>query len=315
MNRLIASKLDPPLPKNVCIDPSTLCNLSCPLCPTGLKELNLSRQLMSFDTFRTVVDKIPSMRYLSMFNWGEPFLNPDIFKMIRYAKEKNITVGVHSNFSFKKGDEFFKEIADSGLDKLIISYDGATSGSYNKYRKTGNFDLVRHNIRLLRGYIKTTPKLVLQTIISRHNEHEMDMIKQFANELKIEFSPKPIRLGFDMCADWQLNASQENQKRMWLPENPKYVDKAYMKKEMQYYKSGICFDLFNTLIVNPDGTVQPCCCITKAENAFGDLTKQSLEEIWYGDKYRSSRALFLKKEIEGSVETICHNCNLFRKKI
>lgn len=314
LNKIEPLRINPPLPNNVCIDPSTVCNLSCPLCPTGLKELRLHKQLMKFSTFSMIIDKIPTIRYLSMFNWGEPFLNLDIFKMIRYAKRKGITVGIHSNFSLKKDDSFFKEIVDSGLDKLIISFDGAKPETYSKYRNGGDFNLVYKNITHLRKYIKTTPKLICQVIANKYNEYEINNIYQMAKELKVECLIKPIRLGFDMCADWELNNTPENQKNMWLPQAIKYVDKNYRRDNSGSYRRGVCFDLFRTVVINPDGTVQPCCGITNSDNDFGDLTKQSFEEIWYGKKYRSARALFLKRNETDLIETICHNCNLYRKR-
>ena len=311
-NKLIPLSLDPPLPNNVCIDPSTICNLSCPLCPTALRELEIQRQFMDYDTFCSVVDKMPYIRYLSMFNWGEPFLNPDIFHMIRYAKEKGITVGIHSNFSFRKEEKFFKQIIDSGLNKLVISCDGAGPESYNKYRIGGDFNLVYDNMKRLCKYRKTTPTLVWQIVINKYNEHEIPRIRQLAREMHIEWAGKTLRLGYDMCADWEFQGDNpRNQREYWLPKNKKYVGKVYLNQKPGSYRQGICYDLFNTVVINPDGTVQPCCAITKHDNCFGDLKKQSFEEIWYGEKYRSARALFLKKNIDTSTRTICHRCRLF----
>ena len=78
-------------PYLVYIDPINICTLKCPLCPTGQNSKARSRGKMSFDNFKKIIDEIGDYLYfVGLYNWGEPFLNKDIFKMIKYSKSKKI---------------------------------------------------------------------------------------------------------------------------------------------------------------------------------------------------------------------------------
>ena len=81
-------------PDHIDIELSTACNLKCPMCYTitdSFKE-RVSRQNMSFDLFKKLVDECAAHNAYSIrlsFR-GEPFLNPNIIDMIKYAKDKGI---------------------------------------------------------------------------------------------------------------------------------------------------------------------------------------------------------------------------------
>src|SRR5438552_2500457 len=69
------------------VDTGNVCNLRCPLCPTGYHGLQRPQALMTLGTFQAVLDKIrPFAIEVILHNWGEPFLNPDILPIIRAAK-------------------------------------------------------------------------------------------------------------------------------------------------------------------------------------------------------------------------------------
>ncbi|WP_054749873.1 radical SAM protein [Ruminiclostridium josui] len=124
-----------PSPTFISIDPTNICNLECPLCFYGQKKANYKKGVMSFSTFKTVVDKIPTLESIALFSFGESFLNPEIFEMIKYSSQKGIMTSIHSNFSFNKNNEFFTNIVQSGLCSLVLSIDGASQDSYSAYRK------------------------------------------------------------------------------------------------------------------------------------------------------------------------------------
>ena len=59
------------------IDTTNICQLQCPLCHTGLGTVNRDKGFMHFDTYTRIVDQIErSCVWLSLYSWGEPFLNP-----------------------------------------------------------------------------------------------------------------------------------------------------------------------------------------------------------------------------------------------
>ncbi|MBF0517556.1 MAG: hypothetical protein HQK97_10670 [Nitrospirae bacterium] len=64
------------LPTILQIEPSSLCNLKCPACPTS-GGLQRPTGLMHFDTFKKVIDEIGDYVFVMLF-WGsgEPFHCP-----------------------------------------------------------------------------------------------------------------------------------------------------------------------------------------------------------------------------------------------
>lgn len=309
--------LKPPFPSTIAIDPVDACNLKCPLCPNGLRILNDQPKVMSLETFKLVVKKIPGIEHICLFNWGEPFLNPSAFKMIRYAHGKNIRVTIHSNFSLKKDNDFFINIIESGLDTLVISLDGASQQSYSKYRIGGDFDLVLANIKKLAKMKNElgnkSPLIVWKFIVNRFNEDEIDIAKNMAKRLGIEFETSYLGLSDDLPGV-NLTDTIEERKQYWLPKNKKYQQSYYRNEYRKPLMKSHCAQLFETVIINPDGKVLPCCWVTDGKHTFGDLRKESFEDIWYNAKYIYSRSLFLKEKYSGSKKkTVCLLCENFEK--
>jgi radical SAM protein with 4Fe4S-binding SPASM domain len=272
---------------------------------------------MSLDTFKKVIDKIPSLQHIDLFNWGEPFLNPDIFNMIRYAKENNIVVEIHTNFSFTKNDDFFRDIISSGLDRLWISLDGATQETYSQYRVNGDFSLALSNIRTLAGMKarlgSRRPDIIWKFIVNKYNEHEIDKARNMIDVPGVRFFPCNMMLSNDLL-DVEFEGTIDQRKERWLPANDKYIWEQYKGKNKIPIYNRPCEYLFTTLVVNPDGKVAPCCMATDESTVFGDLMISSMEDIWNNNKYQSARALFIKRKHTCPQEnTLCSRCMNYKK--
>lgn len=307
-----------PFPKTVSIEPvSYMCQLKCPLCPTGLQKQNYDRKIMSLDTFKIILNKLPLIRVIDLYKTGEPFLNPDLCSMVRYASDRNIKVIISTHFSFSKPDVFFEDIVTSGLDQLVISLDGASQESYSHYRIGGDFDLVMSNIKKLleikNRLNSKKPKIVWQFLVNKFNEHEIAEAQKLSRDLKIKLDLRPLDLD-DELPDVELDETIEDRMAHWLPSNKKYVANRY-QGEFQYpLFSGLCKDLFIRLVVTVDGKVMPCCLTWDTSNFFGDLLNESLEDIWYSRKYLDVRSRFLKNDVKPQDQSICFRCNNFGSK-
>jgi radical SAM protein with 4Fe4S-binding SPASM domain len=310
-----ANTLKPKLPSAVTIDPINVCNLDCPLCASKTQDYDKGK--MSFDTFKMVLDKIPSLRAAILFNWGEPLLYHETLRIVKESVSRNIYTIIHTNFSFKQKPEFFDELIESGLHQLVISADGASQETYEKYRVKGRFDWVIDNIKATveakKRLKRRDPKMVWKFIVNRFNEHEIGYAKKSAKKLGIEITFDKMGLADDI-PDLTFPGTLEERKREWLPENKEFI--------LDYYKNGNklpindkpCAQLFSSAVINPDGKVAPCCWITSKENAWGDLTKESFEDIWYSDKYQYSRSLFNNLDYKGDIHhTVCTQCEIFKR--
>lgn len=294
-------------------DTGNLCNLGCPLCPTGVRTLERRQALMSFETFGALLEKVaPFAIEMILHNWGEPFLNPDILQMIRSAKIEGIGTTVSSNLNLvNRGRDFLEEVVESGLDHLTVSLDGTTQEVYQTYRKGGDIHQVLENLSYLISYRERkgsrTPVVEWQFLVMKHNQHQIEGARALAREMRVDrLRFAPAGLPFDQLADVALAAA-------WLPDLPQYrnYDPEIIRSRGYLYGER-CFYLYRGMTVNPFGEVSPCCAVYHSKWDFGDLMRSGLDQVWNNEHYRASRALFSRKSAPGAIETVCVRCPLFK---
>lgn len=291
-----------------------MCQLKCPLCPVGTQKLGHDRKVMSFETFKVILDKMPFIRTVELYRSGEPFLNPAICAMTRYASDRKIRVIISTHFSFSRPDEFFEKLVTSGLDRLVLSLDGASQESYSQYRVGGDYNLVMSNIRNLlevkSRLHSSTPEIVWQFLVNKFNEHEIPLAQKISREMGIKLDLRPIGLADDV-PDVELDGTIEERKAKWLPSSDKYVSDCYKGAYRYPLLRGACTQLFTRLVVTVDGKVLPCCEVWDESSVFGDLLSESFDEIWYSRKYTDARSRFLKSDFKPHVDSVCFRCNNF----
>ena len=71
-------------------------------------------------------------------------IHPKIFEMIRITREAGIRTGMSTNATLLD-DRRADLLLDSGLDYVILAFDGATKETYEKYRLGATFEKTREN--------------------------------------------------------------------------------------------------------------------------------------------------------------------------
>lgn len=290
--------------KSLVIELTNICNLCCPLCPSPISHRE--KGVMSFSDFVRITDTLPkSVDCLELYFSGEPFINKDLFNIIKHVHKKGIYSHLSTNGTLI-GDNV-PDLVSSQLSKLIISLDGATEDTYNKYRVGGNFKKVVHNIRkLVEERDKSSqknPSIELQYIIMKHTEKEIDMAVKLAKDLKVDaLSLVSVSLGTH-------HISENKRKEIancYLPEDLSFsryiLDASGMpinKWNWNYcphWKSGV-------ILWNGDITV--CCYDHNAFEVYGNLLKSTFNEIWNSKIHYEviKKILFRKMEI-------CRTCSI-----
>lgn len=293
------------------IDPCNVCNLRCPLCPTGTGELQRNRGMLKLDEYHQILDKIgPYAVEVSLHNWGEPLLNKDIFDIIRLTTDRGIATNMSSNLSLEK-ENLGERLVRSGLEYLIVSLDGVTQETYEQYRVRGKLDLVMANIREIvaakRRLGSRTPVIEWQFIVFKHNEHEMEAARTLAPQLGVDHLRfRAPGLPYHRMHDEELGSK-------WMPTNPAYWELNPTRlNEQGYLWDEPCYYLYRSMTVNPGGGVAACCIVHKERQDFGCLLHDDLDTIWNNDSYKGSRALFGARPA-GRAKTICDGCYLFKR--
>ena len=264
---------------------------------------------MPFDKFRAVVDELGSYLYeVDLNNWGEPFLNKDLVKMIQYCHGKGIRTSVNTNLNVKLSEKHAIELINSGLDVLYISMDGVTQKTYEKYRKGGNLGLLWDNIGLVtakrKQLGKKKPKIVWQFLVSRFNEHELRELEQTRQHLGVD----ELVLGglrSDMGKEiFTRDREKVESLKKWLPKKEELSRYNYGKKERKLRKK-LCHFLWFVSVINWNGSVSPCCANYLEKLDFGNAFNDGFKAVWNNEKYRAARKAVASLKPTG---TVCDNC-------
>jgi radical SAM protein with 4Fe4S-binding SPASM domain len=285
------------LPPLMHIDPVNYCNLHCPLCPTGRGVLGRERGRMSLDLFRDLVDEIADRIYfLNLYNWGEPLLHPQIFDMVAYATGKGLSVRISSNLNRVTPGQA-RLMVESGLEELLVDFDGATQETYEKYRVGGSLAAVVENIRRIvdvkRRFRTPFPLITARALVMRHNQSEIPAIADLAWSLGVDrFETAPI----------YVNLGRADDVEEWLPEARQCVPS---QRPVSPRK---CDQLWLDLTISWDGGVFPCCWFHEQEYDFGNVNEgDGPTVIWNNANFAQSRC-FVAGKTKSLPSTICARC-------
>ena len=290
------------------IDTTNICQLKCPLCHTGLGTVHRDKGVMHFDVYRNTIDQMKSYCiWLSLYSWGEPFLNRDIAKYVAYAHDANIATIMSSNLNKPLTPQMAEDLIRSGLDVLIISLDGTTQDIYKVYRVGGYIDRVLDNIKLLvekrQELGSKTPYLEWQYIVMQQNESQIPEAKRMATELGVD------NIVFKKV-DFPHGETDTDLARRWLPVGGQWNDHDKPFEKPYREDDDRCWRLWRSAIVNWDGGYAPCCYLTDASDDFGDVKTHSIKEIWNNDHYLAARQLFEKGPLP-KRQVGCLTCSVY----
>lgn len=303
LSRITKKPLQWGYPVSISFEPTTSCNLRCPECPSGLRAFTRPTGMLQKDFFTETIDDISKeLLYLIFYFQGEPYLNTSFLDMVKYASSKGIYTATSTNAHYLN-DAAAKKTVESGLDRLIISIDGTTQESYKQYRVGGNLEKViegAKNIVKWKKELKSkTPFVFFQFLVVRHNEHQIEEIKQLAKEIGVD----QVRFKTAQVYDY------ENDPNNLIPVNEKYsrykrnADGSFKAKNKLADR---CWKLWHANVITWDGLVVPCCFDKDAMHRLGNLKNQPFKEIWQNENYKQFRGELMqgRKNID-----ICANCS------
>jgi len=293
-------------PVQLHVETSAVCSLHCPLCPAGMGLTGTNRSIMPFATFRDLMDEVGDYTLSAlMWGWGEPLLNPKLADMIDYACGKNVVTVVSTNGQWLRSEDDAERLVSAGLDCLIVSMDGATQDVYSRYRVGGEVERVTRCLELIRD-AKTRlrshkPVVNVQTVVLKHNEHELAQIADTAHRCGAELvtrvsSHMPDYAGQD--ADERFAPDDERYRRF------EYGDGKRLRRSATEYA---CIRPWDRMTVTWDGTVIACehdfkCTLPLGRGGNGG----SFLDAWWGEPASELRRQLL---LDKTVYPFCNDCH------
>lgn len=294
-------------PTHLQVEPTNLCNLRCALCPVT-EGLERPPGHMDMGLFRKLIDEAGDYVFLViLWDWGEPFLNPDLCDMISHARRRGIKVITSTNGHVAAREGHTERLVRSGLDSLIFAVDGITQETYERYRAGGSLEQVTAGIRKVveakRRLASRTPFVVLRFIVMKHNEHEVPGLKDFARSLGVDALSVRALVTYDN----ERSSSASRDGAGFLPDNVAYHRFAYepgTRARMRRTRNP-CKALWNNPAVHRNGKVCPCTFDPREKWVLGDLNRESFRDIWFGPAYRRFRSRF-RRQYRGI--DLCRDC-------
>ncbi|MBJ96175.1 MAG: hypothetical protein CMP23_17065 [Rickettsiales bacterium] len=167
------------------VDVAGICNLFCISCPRGNMEEQPSAGMMSIENYKQVLDKIlqedPFVGVVTLYNWGEPLLNKDLAKIIRYSNERGVHCAVSSNLNVKK----FEEVVKAKPTWFRVSMSGWEE-NYEITHTGGKWPLFLKNCYKLRDYRDLHhPEMFVEVFYHIYDNASEDLpkVKQLCEEL------------------------------------------------------------------------------------------------------------------------------------
>ncbi|MFA5022543.1 MAG: radical SAM/SPASM domain-containing protein [Patescibacteria group bacterium] len=290
---------------HVIIEATNSCNLRCRFCPTW-QSMKRAKGFMSLENFKKIIDQDGGIiKNIDMNFAGEPTLNPDVFKMVKYASQNGINVLISTNTTLIQNFSF-AEIFDSGLKSLIVCLDGTTAEVYLQHRQGGDFEVVKENIKKLCEEKKKRqlefPIISLQFVVTKNNEKQIPEIIKLAKDVGVNnLNLKTLSLGSFVDLGKKLELAKE-----YLPNDNEYSrfeikdDKVSLKSRPKY-----CSWLRQTVIFW-NGDVTMCCYDYNGDMTVGNVfTGGGLKAVLKSAKYKKYRKLAIKRQLK-----LCQNCNL-----
>lgn len=223
-------------------------------------------------------------RKLLPFLHGESLLVPGVLDYFREARR--LAPETHINLT-TNGSRLDAEIGETILrerlvDSVIVSIDGGDKETFEGIRIGLDYDEVRSNvlrfIRRRNEMGRKSPRVSIAMVTVEENKHTRERLRQaWAEADEVRFS---------VYFNWAGRLANNGRPP---------------------HKVNFCERLYHYITILADGRVAMCCFDSEAENAVGDVTRQSIHEVWHSEAFNEKRRLLYEKRF--NQLDICARCD------
>ena len=310
------------------------CNLLCTTCPRTYVELEPPADL-SWDLFTRIVDQIPDLKRAVLHGVGEPMLVKELPRMVRYLKDRGTTVLFNTNGTVLN-DRNGRAMIDAGLDEMRVSLDASTRESYLAVRGVDHFERILKNVRRFRelqergGHAK--PRVSAWLTGLKETIGELPAFVRIAAEIGVREVYLQRLVFFETGAvgkarpDQALFESLAGEEAEHLREAEALAASLgvtfsasgaasepgmSLERKANANPWSLCGRPWTVMYFTANGRALPCCIAPFAQAGYenytlGDATRDTLEEIWNGARYRDFRTALQSDR----PPTACANCGL-----
>ena len=270
------------------------CNLKCSFC--GQQAMTREKGFISEGTFQKIIDECELHNTPVRFiRWGEPFLHEKIIDFCKYTKSKDLPLHITNNgLAIKESD--MNALIDMGVDSLVFSFQGTTKEQYEIMRNNKQYDKLKSNILKLikiRGG-KSKPFIHISTTITKESEMEIENFVNFWGHI------------VDFVSIGKTNLSRMPDQKI---KSAEAVEKIKILRKQETIKKDYtpCNEVYQKLSVNWDGKVTCCCGDYDDFLIVGNISDDTLYNIWNNSKELKAFRELLDNMMHKSL-TLCNTC-------
>jgi MoaA/NifB/PqqE/SkfB family radical SAM enzyme len=288
-------------PLVIYLEPTSVCNLTCPMCPVGMgvKDYQYEERFLDPELITVLEEPLRNSLRCFMSGGGEPFLHPYFGTLLDIVKSYEPEIIFNTN-----GTLITREIAlhlvKLSIDTVSFSIDAISPEKYRLIRKGAELEQVIEAIIMIQEEKKKLgvekPYLNMQFTLMRDNLDELKDMVQFAyslgiNHLVIEplspiFSFDPVYQEFFRKSYVPADSSLINtlKKLQEQARNRLYFSSHYLQ-DMRFPQR--CVQPWINFGVRTDARVFLCCGTAEK---MGSVKEQGFEAVWNGDAYKRFRS-------------------------
>jgi len=285
------------MPSRLWVETTSRCNLSCGSCLNRMLPPGQKKD-MEIKLYTDIIDQAAGKVHdINLFHRGEPLLHPHIIDMIAYAAGRGIKTRVHTN-AVLLDEKLGRGMISAGLGLISFSFDGYSKQYYENRRRGADFHMTLGNIKsfleLRKALGSDMPVTVIQVMEDTEDLKSSERIKQKKDFLKNFKHAPPDMVVTRIPHNWG-----------GLLDGPRTDGGKGIKRHP-------CTFPWYSLTIFSDGRAYPCPQDFMGAIPVGDTRKESLADIFNGQRLRAVRRMFASLDIDGKLP--CIKCDRIIRK-
>jgi radical SAM protein with 4Fe4S-binding SPASM domain len=333
---------------HVMMEITDYCNCKCIMCKQSQSDTmhrENKKQFLDLGLFIKLIEDLREKgpRGISFDPvWvGESTIHPDFKEMLYYLFEtdkahdllKGFVINTNAIAMDSEMVDIFLNYAkyirnrEGHFMRLYFSLDAIKEETYSKIKNVNGENLkkamknINYVIKKRREMNLVFPNLTFGFIVMNENvEEALDFVEYWKRHLS-EMSHVPVEVAVsdscpvdrDLIYLRQVVGFGDEQEAIRLHKSVAKSLEMHLGKDVQVsikYSRPPCGALWRTPNIAVNGDVLPCCRDDQLTMVLGNIKKESLHDIWHGEKITQLRLAHINKEFSVPFETFptCLNC-------
>lgn len=314
-------------PINIILPTGTRCNNRCIFCTDRSPKTASRYSDLSFDNFVRLCEPLEYAASVGLYGWGEPLFNPGYEKMFDYVVQNypGIEISISTNGILMNG-MWTEKFARCDNLSINISLNAAGAKTYKLLAQNDQFDRIVGNIKRITELKKKEnnifPLMILSFVAMKENIAELPDFIRLAGKLGVDkVVVQDLILLDESLRSHSLTPYTELAKSFFLvalknaqrigvhllplvpvdflpTDSESFQEDGNLESKTSFQT---CLDPWIYFRVSSVGEIKTCCY---SDQIMGNLYKESLPDIWNGEKYR----YFRRKVNTPDLPEDCRKC-------